>query len=231
VRTVVYLADLKLAPAARGGLVLARLFKALDRHLEVRMGYGIVMDGTGSTPLDYTGRGPFPAFTRVGAVTVLKLAAAPSDEALPVVSRARLEEVHAQLACPGSFLPSGGRPEIRSEHPPTALACAEGSACGLLEDTRLGKRLLLGPGQEIRAAHLSRLAWRTPEDGARLIRQACHGCADWGVPNLFLALSEAGTTDLMPLLGGLRYQVAPATVYGCGLDEEASEWWVDSAEI
>lgn len=225
-RTVVYLADLKVAPSARGGMVLARVFKALDRYLHVRMGYGIVMDGTGSTPLDYTGRGPFPAFTREGAITVLKLGASPGSFA--PVSQALFEASHAELVGAG-FVPLGGRPELRSELEVTPLAGP--GACGLVEDTRRGKRLLVGPGEEIRAAHLSRLAFRTPAEGAALIRQACHRCAEAGVPNLFVALSEGSSRELLPLLGDLRCQVAPATIYGCGLPESGSEWWVDSAEI
>ena len=214
-QTVVYLADLKLAPSARGGIVLARLFKALDHYLDVRMGYGIVMDGTGSTPLDYTGRGPFPAFTRVGVITVLKLSSVEGEWS------GGSGDVRGS-----GFRPFGGRPELRSEMEPIALVSP--GASGLVEDTRRGKRLLVSPGEEIRAAHLSRFAYRTPAEGAGLIRQACHCCWERGVPNLFVAL---GSREVVPFLEGLSYQVAPATVYGCGLPEETGEWWGDSAEI
>ncbi|MBM3980747.1 MAG: N-acetyltransferase, partial [Planctomycetes bacterium] len=54
----IYLGDLKVAPAARGGRVLPRLAGAAGEWCRGRAarGFGVVMDGTPVTPDRYTGR-------------------------------------------------------------------------------------------------------------------------------------------------------------------------------
>ena len=223
VEPVAYLADLKMSPAARGSTLLGRVLTAMRDRLSQPSGgraYGVVMEGTGATPLDYTGRLGIPRFARLASLMILRL-----DTRGPTVQPGppsdRMEQV--------GFVPLGGRPELRSEMTPLPLS-NEG-ASGLLEDTRRGKRLLIGPGQEMRAAHLSRLAWRDPSQAARLIEQAAGCCADAGVPTLFVCMPAGRVGEILPRLEGRELLQAPATVYGCGLDCEGEDWWVDSAEI
>jgi hypothetical protein len=221
VHTTAYLADLKVAPVARGGTVLARVFLALRELLTVNSAYGIVMDGTGATPLSYTGRFGIPAFVPVGKLAIFCISVSPEAPILAAVESDRLRE-------PAGYLPRGGTPQIRSERIPTALASDEAS--GLLEDTRLGKRLMRGANDEMRAAHLSRLVWQRPGDAADVVRQAVGLCAREGVPTLFSSVPQSVAPSLERELDDLRFELAPATVFGCGLAPD-QPWWVDSAEI
>lgn len=230
VRSTVYLGDLKVAPKDRGGSVLVRLLRAAQELLEGHVrGYGIVMDGTGRTPGDYTGRLQIPPFRALARLMVLSISTR-SGRLDPFPSQSDWDCIYAQYR-PAGFVPLGGQPALRSEMPPVALADPAGQACGLLEDTRRGKRLLLHSRQEMRAAHLSRLAWKSPKDGARLIGQAVHRSAEAGIPTLFVSLPWARSQSVLERLDDFEIQLAPATLYGSGFEDSSQDWWVDSAEI
>lgn len=228
VKRAVYLGDLKVAPRARGGTVLGRLLGKLRSQLEAeRLGYGVVMHGTGRTPFQYTGRLSIPPFTAVAQLLILAIA---TESAWPatgveVVTPARFEQLQRELA-PGGIVPAGGRPEVRSELSPLPLGGP--GAAGLLEDTRKGKRLYLSPDQEMRAAHLSRLVFRHVEAGRELVRYAAQYCHQRGIPTLFLSLPERRAVGFLG--GEFSFQPAPATVFAHGF-ESGHDWWVDSAEI
>jgi hypothetical protein len=235
-QTVAYLGDLKVAPSARGGTMLARLFGAMRECLAIPSGgcgYAIVMDGTGSIPPSYTGRLQIPSFEPLSRLTILRISTTQIPELKMVrqIGNGELESIHQKLAPEGAYIPLGGNPTLRSIRTPAALATETGRACGLLEDTGRWKRLLLSDGTELKASHLSRFAYANPADGALLIRQAASLCGASGTPTLFVALPEKAAPAFLSLLSDLAISQIPATVYGCGFEMKAKEWWVDTAEI
>lgn len=235
IQNVAYLGDLKVDPSARGGTVLGRLFKAMREQLASPsdgFGYGVVMGGTSSLPSQYTGRLSIPAFEPVCQLTILCISTAtsPISTATRQVSLPELLSFHQKLASCG-FVPLGGNPHLRSQMQPLGLVSSKTPACGLLEDTHRAKRLLLAPGKEIEAAHLSRFAFATPESGADIIRHAATLCAKSGIPKLFLSIPATTTPALLPSLQNLQFQQAPATVYACGFPASSTNWWIDTAEI
>jgi hypothetical protein len=110
--------------------------------------------------------------------------------------------------------------------PQVVLIDKEGAACGVLEDTRRGKRLFMECGGEMVSAHVSAFAYRTPAAGARILRAAT---ARAGIP-VFAAVPGGELPRLMPMLEGLEVGVSLASVYGHGF-EAGRRWWIDSAEI
>ena len=230
VHSVAYLGDLKVATSARGGVVLARMFRELYARVAPSAGgraYAVVMDGTERLPPSYTGRLGIPGFERAGAISVLKIAAEPGCDIL----RETRHEMIGEFA-PVGFRPIGGRADLRSSIAPVFLENGDGSAGGLLEDTRLAKRLLLPGGGDLLAAHLSGFKWRQPWDGARFLRGVSARCSARGIPAFFTAVPASAADELMAALSGCSVVVAPATVYSCGFsDAGAADWFVDTAEI
>ncbi|MBX3167352.1 MAG: N-acetyltransferase [Candidatus Eremiobacteraeota bacterium] len=229
VHRVAYLADLKMVREVR--FRLPRYLRAMSEHLQVpsNCGYAVVMDGTRSTPDRYTGRGSIPSFRTQAKVTVLSLRTRLGNERDCEVDEERLNRRWAESRPAGAVVPLSGQSRLRSERAPLALEW--GSACGLLEDTRRGKRLLHTDGTEMRAAHLSRFLFENERDGAALLEQAARRCAREGIPVLFACLPESAAQRLLPHLRQLQVLPAPATVYAVGFPPDWSEWWLDSAEI
>ncbi len=229
VHPVAYLADLKLVREVR--FRLPRYVRAMSEHLRVpnNCGYAVVMDGTRSTPDRYTGRGDLPAFRPQAKVTVLTLRTQVGKERDCEVDLDRLNQRWRASRPAGAVVPLSGQSRLRSELTPLALEW--GSACGLLEDTRRGKRLLHTDGTEMRAAHFSRFLFENERDGAALLEQAARRCAREGIPVLFACLPESAAHRLLPYLSHLQVLPAPATVYAVGFPPGWSEWWLDSAEI
>jgi hypothetical protein len=89
IEEVTYLADLKIAPAARGGRALLRLARAALAISTTSIGYCVVMGGTSVAPDAYTNRLGIPAFPAVGTIDVLRL----PTEVAKAGSRARVREV------------------------------------------------------------------------------------------------------------------------------------------
>jgi hypothetical protein len=234
-RRAAYLADLKIDPEARGGFVLRRLaHEALALARPAGAAFSIVMEGTRVTPLAYTGRAGIPAFGELGRIAVLHLAA---DGAAAAEDRGDYfgapgpdgPDCYLRLSR-GRYASPGGAPAERSEMVPAWLVLPDGSACGQLEDTRRAKRLLADDDSELRSAHLSHFAFRTPEAGAELVRAALGRAARLGFPALFVAVAAAEAPLLCERLGVREVVVAPAAVYGAGL-EPGPGWNVNTSEI
>lgn len=234
-RAVAYIGDLKIDPAARGGLALLRLALAADAWArpQVSAAYGIVMDGTPVSPASYSGRAGIPSFLQVGKVFVLRI---PADydatgerEARWVVPAEQGAECYRFLSR-GRYAACGGTPAERSEVAPLWLMHPEGSACGRLEDTRCAKRLIDSTGVEMLSAHLACFACRTPQAGAELIGAAARHAARQERPALFVAISEQDIEALDGALGPTPKIVAPATVYGAALPSGPA-WNINSSEI
>lgn len=233
--TVAYVGDLKVDPAARRGLTYLRLAFAAHSWVGARTeaGYGVVMDGTSVTPDAYTGQFGIPAARILGRLAIWQFRC--SDAAPRADADRFLSTAEAALTCyrdlsRGRYAAVGARPDERSEMPPTWLLHPNGLACGLVEDTRRAKRLIADNGDELRSAHLSFFAWRTPVAGRELIETALVHAARWGHPALFVAVARQDAVPFGAALDGLQRVEATATVYGSGLDE-GSAWHINTAEI
>jgi hypothetical protein len=106
---------------------------------------------------------------------------------------------------------------------------AEGSACGMLEDTRKAKRLILLDGSELLSAHLSCFAYSDVSAGAELVRAALTHAGNLGFPALFVGVPALETGLLCHHWRDLETLVAPAVVYGVGFSPGL--WNVNTSEI
>lgn len=222
-----YLCDLKISPQARGSRVLALLMNEARRQIELtgsRTCYGIVMNGTGSLPVSYTGRVGIPLFEKVADITVLRIS--PSQNLATTVAHAAVETLPAFPAC----IVTGGRSELRSQMQPVPILDEQGKSGGLLEDTRLAKRLWTDGGVEMVSAHLSGLHFDSLPQGAETIRRAVQEAEQRQMPAVFTAVPQSRVEGLRPYLKDLKVDEAPATIYGHRL-KAGYDWWVDTAEI
>ena len=233
-RLVGYVGDLKIAAEARGGLVLGRLARAADAWLrpKVDAAYGVVMDGTGLTPQAYTHRAGIPAFREVGRLAVLRVSG--DGGTPPYRANCFLTTPEAGLSCYQQL--SRGRNACPIEHAsgrsqmaPVWLRHPEGLACGLLEDTRRAKRLMISDGSELLSAHLSCFAYASLAAGAELIREALLRTIALDLTGLFLAVPADEAASVCESLAGCKILPAPATVYGTGF--EKGDWNINTSEI
>ena len=224
-----YLCGLKVAAAARGTAVLARLIGETKRGIEAgdsQACYCVVMAGTGRLPTDYTGRLGVPRFEKVGEIVILRISpGGPFVKRCRVISTTDFAAIRGRLARSG-YAATGGESEYRSWMSPLPLVTPGGDACGMLEDTRRGKRLFLESGGELVSAHLSGFAYATPEAGAELLAAAVVRAQG----PFFAALPLRQMEAMRTLLDGLNFTEAGACIYGHGL-ECGHDWWVDTAEI
>jgi hypothetical protein len=233
-RATAYIGDLKVAPGARGTWVFLRMARAADAWArpQVDSAYGIVMEGTRASPPEYSGRVGIPSFLKLGRVIVLRF---PADRSSPHAAPTWATDPTQGEACYGTlsrgrYSASGGTPALRSEMTPLWLVHPDGLACGRLEDTRRAKRLIDSDGVEMLSAHLACFAWRTPRAGAELIHAARWQAALAGLPALFTAVPEQDLPPLETELGETERIIAPATVYGVGL-QPGPAWNINSSEI
>jgi len=234
-REVTYLADLKIAPGARGGFVLKRLALAALTGNRTSAGYSVVMRGTKAVPEAYTNRIGIPAFRLLGAIDVLRIPVAPelAVGSSPVEERSPVEadDVFFRLT-KGSHAALGAwttRSE-RASFPPAGLISEDRRACGVVEDTLNSKRLFLVDGDEMRSAHLSNFAFADGASGAAMIRAALLVVRKRDLPAMFTAVPAGRTRDLLEALHIEGTTCAPADVYGVGLDA-GLPWNINTAEI
>jgi hypothetical protein len=233
-RQVLYLGDLKIDPAARGGRTLLRLAGAVRQWVGARVSaaFAVVMDGTPTIPTRYTGRCGIPLFSELGKIMVLRLPTSgipggPCDGWLTTAERGHVCYRHLSA---GRYASPGGNPAERSEMAPVWLMEPGGRACGRLEDTRRAKRLIADDGSEMRSAHLSCFAYQDQSAGIELLRIALRHAAGRGLPDLFVAIAAAEVTSFCPPLEAMGIVQAPATVYGAGL-QSGPIWNINTAEI
>jgi hypothetical protein len=243
-RRVIYVGDLKIAPGARSGMLLRRLYRAGFAWAScggesggATAAISVVMDGTGRLPPAYTGRAGVPPFTKLAPLAVLRWlsrnhTAHRGDGRVRITDAARGEAAFASLSG-GCFAAVGGKPALRSSIDPCWLVHRDGAACGRLEDTRLAKRLWADDGTELLSAHLACFACATPPAGAAVIREALGLAADLGLGAMFLSVPPGDADALMAALPDVHCTVAPATIFGAGFDAEAgsSSWRFNSSEI
>jgi hypothetical protein len=228
-----YFGDLKIAVEAQGGTVLLRLARAAERWLrpKVEVGFGIVMGGTKLMPDSYTGRAGVPSFENLGHLVLFRISGlkGPAIEA-----EGYLTDRETGLDCyrrliTGRYACPAGDGEERSEITPIWLMNSDGAACGMLEDTRKAKRLIMGNGEELLSGHLSCFAYRDSNAGAELIRIAFQQAVRLGLPALFVSVAERDAEELRAALGECDILPAPAFVYGAGL--RSGDWNINSSEI
>jgi hypothetical protein len=236
---VYYVCDLKVTRGRAGGPVLARLMHAVRDHV-LRTGlapvYGIVMDGTARLPTQYTGRVDIPRFEPMAQLAVLKISTEVNDAwalACESASRDTVDHLREYLNL-GAWSSSACSSELRSEMTalPLMSQCADG--CGVLEDTRLGKRLMMHDGTEMKAAHLSWLGCGKPIAAMAVIQSARAIARQQGFPSLFVSLpnTESFAGLIRSLVRRHGALLAPATVYGTGFPmKDGAEWWVNTSEI
>lgn len=234
-RRVAYLCDLKVDPDGSAGLTLATLARTVTADLigqGLESAYSVVMGGTSRTPANYTGRLGIPSFMELGEIAIIKVMTAETTQTTrksSIVTASEVDAAYAMLS-PARMFAQGGNSSLRSLMSPVPLLESHGQACGVVEDTRRGKRLLLDTGEELRAAHLSRFGYATISAGADLVRDALAVAADVGFPALFVAIPAQDAPAFTASLDDLSLHLAPATAYGCGLPATHS-WSVDTAEI
>ena len=174
---VIYLGDLKVAPEARTGMTFLRLAWEAERWSRAwsSRGFGVVMDGTPITPDAYTGRVGIPGARALGSVMVWRIPCLleRADSARPDFRRTRDDVLacYRQLSR-GRYASLGGKPELRSQMVPEWLCHPGSRACGLVEDTRLAKRLWVDNGSEMRSGHPSYFAFSSTEDAVELLNEA-----------------------------------------------------------
>lgn len=238
-RLTVYIGDLKIDPAARGGRTLMHLASSLRAWLNGRTdaGFAVVMEGTTDMPARYTGRLGLPAFVALGKVMVIRLTAdsgfTESQSCSPReawrTTGADGEKCYANLGI-NAFSCRGGHPAVRSEMPPWWFVSPHGSACGCLEDTLRAKRLFADDGTEMRYAHLSHFAYRNIDDGVELLRVALAASVGRGLADLFAAVPATDAPQFAAALTDVTVMLAPATVFGTGLAPEL-RWNINVTEI
>lgn len=233
-----YVCDLKVASGGLRGRVLLSLGRALEEvwtEAGGGLGYGVVMLGTSQAPTAYTGRGLLPGFTNMADLVIFRVpirGAGLLDEEARVVDLAEAQRVFTELTASG-IVPLGGTPSQRSSINPVPLVLGDRvRACGVVEDTRLGKRLVTRRGEEMKAAHLSHFAFHSADLGARLIRAALCEADRAGFPALFTCVPAERADALQKCLADLDPTVAPAVVYGHDTGASGGAgWWVHSSEI
>jgi hypothetical protein len=237
-RLAAYLGDLKTAPGVGRGWTLLRFgleVEAWSRSHGAVVAYGVVMDGTKHEPSAYTGKlGVYP-FRKVHQVAVLRIPVSTiHDERDPVYNSdlARVDECFRKLST-AAFAPLGGSPSERSSAPPIALIAPDQSACGVIEDTRVAKKLIEESGVEMCSMHLSKFAWRDLPSAARLVRQALARCAHQDLaPAMFVSVDAVDAAPFLDLLGNVPGVIqAGAAIYGTWPDLCGDRWRISTAEI
>ncbi len=232
---VIYLGDLKVAPEARTSLAFLRLAWEAERWSRPwsARGFGVVMDGTPVTPDAYTGRAGIPGARALGNVMVWRIPClekeATSSSLAFRSSREAISACYRRLSL-GRFASLGGKPSERSLMSPQWLCHPSGRACGLVEDTRQAKRLWVDDGSEMCSGHLSYFAFSSVDDAVELLHEATRITGEAGHPALFVAVARNDHGDLARALGQPNTVLAPATVFGGGLDDGAA-WNINSSEI
>ncbi|HWB73372.1 MAG TPA: GNAT family N-acetyltransferase [Nannocystaceae bacterium] len=217
---VLYVGDLKVDPAARGGRALFELVRAARAWAEpwARAAFAVVMDGTAVTPGRYTGRLGIPRFEPLAQIVVLRIPARPGSRSSSTTVASPRPAFALALADPGA----------RSLVAPRIVATR--GASGRLDDTRCGKRLFADDDTELVSAHLGELAYDDVDSASELVRHACAVAAAEGFAALFVAFPPAAAHAVCDRLGDGAIVRAPATIWGTGLPHDC-DWLVDTAAI
>lgn len=234
-REACYLGDLKIARDARGRRVLLHLARSAMAWMprSVEAAYAVVMGGTEATPDGYTGRAGLPVLRSLSHITIARFETVAAAEGASPASIVQTSAESARACLRrfslGRYCTPPGDASQRSAMTPVWLMHCNGRATGLLEDTRLAKRLVLDDGTELTSAHLSGFAYSDPASGAVLVEGALARAHALGFPALFVAVPAAHLDALLSALGRPA-SLAPATVFGHGF-APGIDWNINTAEI
>ncbi|MGL4420331.1 MAG: GNAT family N-acetyltransferase, partial [Gemmataceae bacterium] len=209
-RSALYIGDLKIAEAARGGRVLWRLAQAVQQWAGSRVSaaYAVVMDGTRMTPETTTGRLGLPHFVAVGQLVLLRITAGPgflprADAGFPsITAECGLNAYRRLSQVQGRYAPLGGDSRERSILEPVWWMTESGSASGCVEDTRRAKRLMTDAGSEMLSAHVSSFAYADASSAAEFLQGAFHATLARGLPALFVAVPAPDAAAIRQWLPG-----------------------------
>lgn len=218
-----YLCDLKIAPAARGGRVLASLFGEAKRRIALSSShacFSVVMGGTGRLPTDYTGRIGVPEFPKLAEVTIVRLSSRSGDPCGAAKAITHVTSAGIRIW--------GGEASLRSRQPRAHLEVP--GAGGWLEDTRRGKQLWSLQGEELRNAHLSDLRFDTAGAAVELLGLALDKAKASGFSGVFFALPRNVWSAVKVEFAVFSHSEAPAAIYGYDLPT-GQEWWINTSEI
>lgn len=229
-----YICDLKIGSESRSTSALARLVTAaatIVRQYQSHACYAVVMTGTKSEPTSYTGRINIPEFKAVAEIVVVRILSVEDCDLCKVAEGS--QELHRRIL--HHLSEDGVRAvsadlSLRSNIRERQICHENGSAVGLLEDTRRGKRLLHASGAEIVSSHLTGLRWSDPIAASDVLRFGFKRSLDLGYPAMFCAVPRDLWSQLEPKLNGVKYQLASATVYGYAVPQGVN-WWIDTSEI
>ncbi len=228
-----YFSDLKVTRPGSGRALLRLLQESVGwaRQSPATPGFSIVMDGTSRDPSSYTGRLGIPQYIQLSKLMILRIPSDHRGDTAQVIESSLTEvgECYRGLT-KNDYATAGGSPTIRSRMTPMGLILASGGACGILEDTRRGKRLYRGDGSEMVSAHLSSFGYRTAQDAVSLLKSASVRCREMGVPAIFVSLPWARHEAVLKLLPQNGIVKAPATVFGFGFCANEN-WSVNTSEI
>jgi hypothetical protein len=146
-------------------------------------------------PLCYTGRLGIPRFEKLAEIVILRLETSGNRGAARAVSERSFAEVSRLLPRAGYSACDADR-IFRSVIEPIHLVTPNDDACGIIEDTRKGKRLFLEDGDEMLSAHLSGLAFASAGAAALLLRGAAFFARGVGLPALFAALPASKAAEV-----------------------------------
>lgn len=233
-----YISDLKIANSTSGRTLLQLLRAARDWTASTPS-FCIVMDGTVRSPVNYSGRLGIPEFVELAKLLILRIPVElrpriPSEQPrveINACDRENVMQLYEQLTV-DCFATDGGQATTRSLMQPIGLIASDGSACGVLEDTRRCKRLFRGDGVEMVSAHLSCFGFRSIESAAAMVQAALRRCSSLDIPALFVCVRSEDAQFILQSsqLNDVKTVEATATVYGCGF-EVPGKWSINTAEI
>lgn len=235
-----YVGDVKIDKVARGRHVLKQLFMATYSWVgdKCEKGYSVVMDGTGVTPDEYTGRLGIPEFQAVQSIKLIAF----STEALMRLSvdKASVETSDDPSAFTDGIqlAQSASQPIrwsnenilIRSRMNPVWLTAPSTGCSGLLEDTRGAKRLYSSGGEELLYSHLSNIHYESIEDMIPLIVEAGEMAYTCGCTNLLISVPASKCSSLTKFFNTTQYDVFSSTVYASS-KTQGYELPISSSEI
>lgn len=233
-----YISDLKVAHSTSGRTLLQLLHAAADWTAPTPS-FCIVMDGTAKSPVNYSGRLGVPEFVELAKLVILRipaelLARIPIEQPrieINSCSRENAMQLYERLTV-DCFATDGGQSSIRSLMTPIGLIASDGTACGVLEDTRRCKRLFRDDGAEMVSAHLACFGFRSIESAAAMVLAALRRCSSLGIPALFVCVRPEDVRPILQCsqLNNAQTVEASATVYGCSF-EAPGKWSINTAEI
>jgi hypothetical protein len=236
---VAYICDLKIGLEFRGSFVLKALLQKAKEWIGTKCdkAFCVVMDGTSATPDRYTGRTEIPLFQKLASVVLLRITVKKPKNfspALVEISAAQDSLMKFIEFFRGGITLAPGTVKLRSQTTPCYFTTSspQGDGCGVLEDTRLAKRLLCDDGSEMVVGHLSSFIYNSLAAGIAVLQTALVQAHSVGIPLLFVPIPLNAVSSYLNALSSAEYEViqAPASIYGIGFPTN-HYWFINSSEI